>query len=111
MEDLEKQTRGHFFDAASSFVHHFIAIGEFKLELQSRKALFQLKLVILLSHVTLKFSRWPWKTLGYPFYATSSFVHHFVAIGQFKLELQSGNSQFGSKVTISFSRATLKFDG
>ena len=38
----------------------------------------------------LKFDRRPWKTIGHLFYATSSFVHHFVAIGQFKLELQSG---------------------
>ena len=52
------------------------------------------------SRVTLKFDRWPWKTLGHLFYATSGFVHHFVAIGQFKLELQSGNAQFGSKSTI-----------
>ena len=35
-----------------------------------------------------------------PFYATSSFVHHFVAIGEFKLELQSGNIQSGSNSTI-----------
>ena len=39
------------------------------------------------------------KTIGHLFYATSSFVHHFVAIGEFKLELQSGNAQFGSKST------------
>ena len=50
---------------------------------------------------------WPWnwtedleKTIGHLVYATSSFVHHFVAIGEFKLELQSGNTQFGSKSTI-----------
>ena len=30
-------------------------------------------------------------------YATSSFVNHFVAVGEFKLELQSGNAQFRSK--------------
>ena len=29
-----------------------------------------------------------------------SFVHHFVAIGEFKLELQSRNAQFGSNSTI-----------
>ena len=34
------------------------------------------------------------------FYATSSFVHHFVAIGEFKLELQSGNAQSGSNSAI-----------
>ena len=28
-------------------------------------------------------------------YANSSFVQHFVAIGEFKLELQSGNAQSG----------------
>ena len=54
----------------------------------------------LLSRVTLKFDVWPWKTVGLLFYATSSFVHHFVAIGQFKLELQSGNASFGSNSTI-----------
>ena len=42
---------------------------------------------------------WPWnlmddpkKTIGHLFYATLSFLHHFVAIGEFKLELQSGNA-------------------
>ena len=31
------------------------------------------------SRVTLKFDRWPWKTIGHLFYATSSFVHHFTS--------------------------------
>ena len=48
---------------------------------------------------TLKFDGWPWKTKGHLFYATSSFVQHFVAIGEFKLELQSGNTQSGSNLT------------
>ena len=43
---------------------------------------------------------WPSKTIGHIFYATSSFVHRFVAIGEFKLELQSGNAQSGSNSTI-----------
>ena len=54
----------------------------------------------ILSRVTLKFRKWHWKTIGHLFYATSSFVHHFKAIGEFKLELQSGNAQFGSKSMI-----------
>ena len=41
------------------------------------------------------------KTIGHLFYATSSFVHHFIAIGEFKLELQSGNAQSGSNSAIS----------
>ena len=40
------------------------------------------------------------KTIGHLFYATSSFVHHFVAISEFKLELESGNAQSGSNSTL-----------
>ena len=40
------------------------------------------------------------KNIGHLFYTTSSFVYHFVAIGEFKLELQSGNAQSGSNLTI-----------
>ena len=69
------KTIGHLLCVASSFVHHFIAISKFKLELS-------------------------WKTIGHLLNATSSFVHHFVAICEFKLELQSKNAQFGSKSTI-----------
>ena len=42
-----------------------------------------------LSRLTLKFDGWPSKTIGHLFSATSSFMHHFVAIGVFKLELHS----------------------
>ena len=134
------KTIGHLFYATSSFVHHFIAIGEFKLELQSRNAqsgsnatLFRavwpwnltydlekgksegfescdrpivrkrpiwVKIGDVLSCVTLKFDGWPWKTIGHLSLAVSSFVQHFIAIGEFKLELQSGNAQFGSNSTI-----------
>ena len=52
------------------------------------------------SCVTLKFDVWPGKTIGHLFCATSSFVHHFLAIGEFKLELQSGNAQSGSNSAI-----------
>ena len=53
-----------------------------------------------LAPVTLKFYGWPWKTIGHLSYATSSFVHHFIAISEFKLELESENAQFGSKSAI-----------
>ena len=58
------------------------------------------KLTIFLFHVTLNFDKWPRKTIGHLFNATSSFLHHFVASGELKLELQSGNAQFGSKLTV-----------
>ena len=43
---------------------------------------------------------WSWKSIGHLFYVASSFVHHFIAISEFKLELQSGNDQLGSKSTL-----------
>ena len=46
-----------------------------------------------LSRGTLKFDTWPWKMIGHLFSVTSSFVHRFVATGEFKQELQSGNTQ------------------
>ena len=65
-----------------------------------RKHLIGIKIDDFFSRVTLQFDIWPWKTIGHLFYATSSFVHHFVAIDDLKLELQSGNAQFGSNSTI-----------
>ena len=65
-----------------------------------RKRPFWVKFDDFFSRVTLKFDVWPWKTIGHLYYATSSSRHHFIAIGEFKLELQSGNAQFGSKSTI-----------
>ena len=52
--------------------------------------------------VTLKFDGWPKKTIGHVFYTMSSFVNHFKSIAEFKLELQSGNAQFGSILAIFF---------
>ena len=60
-----------------------------------RKRPIWVKIDDFFSRVTLKFDVWPWKTIGHLFYATSSFVHHFVAIRDFKLELQSGNANLG----------------
>ena len=105
------KTIWHLFYATSSFVHHFKAISTIRLKLQSRNAQFRSKSAIFLSRVTLKFDGWPRKTIEHLFYAISSFVHHFVAIGEFKLELESGNAQFASKSMIFFSRVTLRFDG
>ena len=139
------KTIGHLSFAVSNFVQHFIAIGEFKLELESGNPQSRSKSTIVLavwpwnltddlqnnrapllcyfrlcaafrshwwiqtgftvpkrpiwvkmddffSRVTLKFEGWPSKTIGHLFYATSSFVQHFLAIGEQKLDLQSGNS-------------------
>ena len=100
----------HLFYITSSFVHHLKPLGEFELQLlsgnvnsgQNRR---------FLPRVTLKFNRWPWKTIGILFRVTLSFAHHFKAIGEFKLKLQSGNAQFGPKWAIFLPRVTLQFDG
>ena len=90
-----KKTIGHLFYATSSFVHHYVAIGKFKHELQSGNAQSGSNWPILKPcHVQIW--RMTLQNNRDLFYATSSFVHHFVAIGEFKLELQSGNAQFGS---------------
>ena len=64
-----------------------------------RKRPIWVKIGDVLSRVTLKFDGWPWKTIGHLPFAVSSFVQHFIAIGELKLELQSGNAQFGSNST------------
>ena len=94
------KTIGHLFYATSSFVHHFVAIGWIQTGVTVRKHPIWVKFNDFKSRATLKFDGWPCKTIGHLFYATPSFVHHFVVTGEFKLELQSRNAQFGSKSTI-----------
>ena len=65
-----------------------------------RKCPIWVKIGDVLSRVTLKFDGWPWKTIGHLSFAVSSYVQHFIAIGEFKLELLSGNAQFGSNSMI-----------
>ena len=147
------KTIGHLFYATLRFVHHFKAIGEFKLELQTGNSQFGSKYVIFcpvwpwnstddlakkwapvvcrfklcasfhshrwirtkvtvrkrsirveigdfFSRVTLKFYGWHWKTIGHLFFATSSFVHHFVAIGDSNWSYSLETPNFGSKSTM-----------
>ena len=75
-----------------------------------RKCSILVKIGDFLPCLTLKFDGWPWKTIGHLSYTTLSFVQHFKAIDIFKLELQSGNAQFGSKLVIFLSPMTLKID-
>ena len=69
-------------------------------EVTVRKISIRVKIGVFQSHATLKFDGWPWKTIGHLFCVASSFVHHFIAFGGFKLKLQPGNDQFGSKLAI-----------
>ena len=94
------KTIGHLLHATSSFVHHFIPIGEFKLELQSGDGQFGSNSTIFRAVRPCNLTDDLAKTIGHFFYATWSFVQHLIAIGEFKLELQSGNAQSGSNSTI-----------
>ena len=91
------KTIGHLFYVTSSCVHHIIAIGQFKLELQSRNLGENRH---FFAQCDLKFDGWSWKTIGHLFYASLGFVRHIMAIGLFKLELQSGDAKFGWKLAI-----------
>ena len=64
-----------------------------------RKRSIWIKIDNLLSRMTLKFDGQPWNTTGH-LYAASTFVHHFIAINWFNLELQSGSAKFRSKSMI-----------
>ena len=84
------KTIGQLFYSIWSFVQHFLAIGEVKNELQSRNAQSG-------SNSTIFSAVWPWnltddleKTIGHLSWATSSYMHHFIIICEFKLELESG---------------------
>ena len=61
--------------------------------------------------VTLKFDGWPWKSIRHLFYTTLSFVHHFKAISEFKLELRVRTLSIRVKIGEFFAHVTLKFDG
>ena len=67
---------------ASFQIHWWIHTG-----VTVRKRSIRVKMGIFMSRVTLKFEGWPWKIKGHLFFTTPSFVHHFTAIGEFKLEL------------------------
>ena len=85
-----------YFKLCASFHTHWCI----KIWVTVRKCSIRVKIDNFFSCVTYKFYGSPSKTIGHLFYATSSFVQHFVPIGEFKLELQSGNAQSGSNSTI-----------
>ena len=88
----------NLFHAPRSYVCHFVVIHKFKLELSFGNAKIGAK-SLFFDPCDLQIW-WMTSKKKHLFYATSSFVHHFEAIGEFKLELQSGNTHFGSKSSI-----------
>ena len=80
---------------------HFIAIREFEFQLPCGNTHIRAKWLVF-HLVTLKDVWLHCKTIGCFFCDISSWVHHFKTIGEFKLELQSGNAQIWSKLGIFF---------
>ena len=153
------RTIAYLFFTTLSFVHHFKAIGKFKLQLESRNAQFvskfgifgpceleiwgvtmknnrvplqchfklcaslhshhgiltgvtvrkrqiRVKIGNFLSRVTLKFDGWYWKNKRVPLLYYVKHCASIKGIGEFKLQSQSWNSQFGSKLRVFLSRVT-----
>ena len=93
-----------YFKRCASFQSHlWIQTG-----VTVRKRPIWFKLGDFLYRVTLRFDGWPWKTIWYLFYESTSFVHGFVAMCEFNLELHSGNAQIGAKFVLT--SVTLTFD-
>ena len=90
---------GHYFYTTSSFVHHFKSISEFKLEWHSGNAQFGWKSAIFVP-CDLEIWRMTLKNNRAPILCCVKLGHHFIAINEFKLKIQSGNAQFRSKSKI-----------
>ena len=92
-DDLKKSNKTpllcYFKLCASFYSHRSIQTG-----VRVRKHKIRVKIGHLLSVL-------PWnltddlEKIGHLSYATSSYVHHFIAVGHFKLALESGNPKFG----------------
>ena len=108
MDNLENNRAPliHYIKLCASFQSH----GWIQTGVTVRKRWIRVEIGNFVCHVTLILDIWHWKTKGHPSYAASSFVHHSIAIGEFKLELQPGNTQIGSNSTIFFSRVTSGLD-
>ena len=85
------------FHVPKNYVCYLIAICEFRFELPSGNDQIGAKSSIFRPVWPWNFDGWSWKTIGHLFHAPSSSVHHFIAICEFRLKLQSRNAQFGSK--------------
>ena len=92
---------GHLSYATLKLCTSFCSQWSIQTGVTVQKHLIRVKIRKFLSRLTLIFDRKrPWKRTEHLFYTTSSFVHHFIAICEFKLVLQSKNAQTGSKLVM-----------
>ena len=83
------------------FCGSFPSHGSFQNKVAVWKRSIFVKIGDFLFRVILKLDGWPmaWKNKRAPHLCCFKFVHHFIAINEFNLELKSGNAQFRSKST------------
>ena len=67
--------------------------------IQTRVTVRKCSIQVKISDLTLKLDGWPSKSTVHLFNGTLSFVYHFEAICEFKLELQSVSAQFWVKIS------------
>ena len=91
-----RKTIGHFYTRLS-FVHHLKSIGEIKLDLQYGNTEFVSQLAIF---VPCDLDIWLMTVENNRAPLLYCFVHHFKSISEVKLDLQSGDVQFGSTLSI-----------
>ena len=88
-----------------------IAIRKLKFELSIWKRSIWVKIGDIWSRVTLKFDRWPCKTIGHLFYATSIFLAQFQSHWWIQIGVIIGKGSVRVKIGNFLFRVTLKFDG
>ena len=92
-----KNNRAHllsYFKLCASFHSHLSTQNGVKVQ----KRQIWVTIGDFLSHVTLKFDEWPWKTTGHIFYATSSLLYHSIAFCEIQMKLQSEKKQILVKI-------------
>ena len=80
-------------------------------EVITRKPSIGVTIINLSARVTERSNRWPWKTIGHLLYADSSFVLHFIAICEFKLDLHSKNGRIRATfilISVTFQMPKLR---
>ena len=107
MDDLEKKMV-HLFYAASSFVHHFIAISEFKLRVWKRPI--WVKINDFFIPCDLEIWQMTWKNNRAPLLCYIKFCTSFLSHWWIQTEVTIWKYPIWVKIDDFFSRVTLKFD-
>ena len=96
------KTIGHMFYTMSSFMHHLKPLVDSNWS-YSPETLNSGQNWFFFIPCDLEIWRMTLKNNMAPLHTMSSFMHHLKTIGKFKLELQSRNSQFGSKLIFFYT--------